>query len=283
MLVLFLNALTDNRITLKDIKNRFVDFKCDVLAYMNHEISIEDTLRANQYIDLAEVGRPHCDGSKSSRKKYPDFLIKFPAIEYLYKALWCPEWPNEVLDSGDAMNSYYGREKALNFSRDGILSDIDQNNLKQYAFLTGTIGNYIPVPAVIQLRHAGCGRGTLLGQDRWDRLMELTIESEKAWYKNWCSYFGSISKFIKDNYLQSYFEDDEQIKIIDGVSPSEMDPSMYIEYLNACIIARGNHMIAALEEKIAGWENSDWPEWIDEQYRSREKFLELYCNTGISN
>ncbi len=243
-----------------------------------------------------------CDGSKSA-KMVP------AAINALYAALW-PEVP---ADSGDTMNSFWttykqalhvmGRAKWRARSKAGILAAmtdeaghlrpeyaitgmfaldrIDQQ-LKMLAYLTHTIGNFIPCDGPF---NSGRYKAT---DDYWD----ATLEYVRDWYLNrqgvkvesdvpdvgfnagvlaecrgWLDSFGrgvqGWNAFVEENYLSAYVETDPA-----GASGGQgayvvrsffaghgfghllpKDPPELQEllaHMNAAIVARGNQMLEAL-------------------------------------
>lgn len=221
-----------------------------------------------------------CDGSKSSE-------IVPKATNLLYATLW----PNTIADSADTINSF-----GKTYTRAHANEPKVEAQLNILAYLTHTLGNFIPCSAPFQIFKNWGGD-----------YMDLALLRIKKWYlgkpptqpgykkkldgcKDWLNDFPPNepettnverwNAFIKENDLLAYTngkDEHDAYKVrrfyvghdIGASLPDNAENVLEcLLSMNAAIIARGNKMGKELEEKInkGKLERADWKLFFKDPY-----------------
>lgn len=274
------------------IKGRFVDFKTLIFKSLAKRLRDDPSPMDywQTYRELATIS--DCDGASGS---------PLPATEMLYRVLWDEKWPNGAITSGDTMNSLFSRMRERDSlkhkcSSDSELKQVDEQ-LNLLAYLTHTLGNFIPVPGFVQRAHAWCS-------EYWDTLLKVfQMECEKKgssgkeWkdlgyaVETWIGEYDSeaFGKFIKNYMLEVYCEEGGTsessyvVRSFNGHDSGDFSATTLANCLadmNACIIIRGNQMLKELQEK---WDKEEVSARIkgclpDNRSPSKEAFFRQYTN-----
>jgi hypothetical protein len=182
---------------------------------------------------------------------------------YFYEMKWKEGINGKV--SGDILNSF-PKKRTIE-----LLSNLDNFQLKLFARLCYTLGNFIPVPCIGRGRNSinsihsyfKNGDGYIERMDYF--LYDIIIKKNESKYNEDYKKFGNYieNDYINKNYLNDYIENNyifdlatEQGKIGDQETLTRLSNeniNIYIMNVNARIIARGNRML----EKLSNDANKD--------------------------
>ena len=165
--------------------------------------------------------------------------------------------------SGDILNSFPKQN-----TRNRLCINLDDVNFRLFARLSYTLGNFMPVPCLGSAKKSmnsihsyfKYGNGFL---ERMDYFLYDILNYNESKYKENYNEFGEYIKnnYIEINYLNDYIENNsifdlatEQDKIknrltIKKITDKTID--IYINNVNARIIARGNRMLEELKNNYS--------------------------------